>query len=408
VHFLYLADSDVPEHHNLFLGSLHNSERTVLIPRASSNAVYANGYLFFNHHGLLMAQPFDVRTRTIDAQPVAIAEPVQQPPGHDHRTDFSVAGNGTLLYRSKQSPASWLDWRDRSGQRRSFISTPAEYSEPSFSPDEQRVALAVFDPKPSQRFGYGVNGVRGDIWLLDRETGAQSQFTSGPAADWGPLWSPDGRSIIFSSNRRGDLELFHRDASSDQDTADPLATRGSNPVAQSWSPDGRFVLYSAFDEKSRMDLWLLPMFGDRAAVPLLQSEFSEQQGQISPDGRWFAYTSDESGREEVYVRRFPKGDAKIRVSATGGGDPRWRRDGSELFYIAIDRQLMAVPVKAGTTFQYGDAVALFDTRMPPHWYEARNLYEVSKNGRFLFMTPLEDDRSTPFTIVLNPTKPSRD
>jgi eukaryotic-like serine/threonine-protein kinase len=119
----------------------------------------------------------------------------------------------------------------------------------------------------------------------------------------------------------------------------PLATKGLNPAATSWSQDGRFLAYATFDRKTRSDVWLLPMSGDRTPIPVLQSEFGEEQGQISPDGRWLAYTSDESGRPEVWVTALPKAITKWRISAGGGGDPRWRPDGSELFYIAADRQL---------------------------------------------------------------------
>ena len=143
------------------------------------------------------------------------------------------------------------------------------------------------------------------------------------------------------------------------------------------------------------------MSGDRTPIPLLHSEFHENQGQISPDGRWFAYMSDESGREEVYVSTFPKPTTKRRVSTAGGADPRWRPDGKELFYVAEDRQLMAVSVKPGATFEHGVPAALFDIGVPPHWCGARNLYDVSRDGRFLTMSPVEDERSAPVTIVLN-------
>ena len=179
-------------------------------------------------------------------------------------------------------------------------------------------------------------------------------------------------------------------------------SEGMNPVAQSWSRDGRLLVFAAFDPTMHMDLWLLPMSGDRTPVPLLRTDASEYQGQISPDGRWIAYTSNASGQEEVYVQSFPSpGPQKWKVSASGGGDPRWRSDGRELFYIAADRRLMAVPVKLATTFAHEMAVPLFDTGVPPSWYEARNLYDVSRDGSFLFMTPVEDDRTLPFTMVLN-------
>ena len=181
-----------------------------------------------------------------------------------------------------------------------------------------------------------------------------------------------------------------------------LGASDSYPVAQSWSPDGRFLVYTAFDPKRRTDLWLLPMAGDRTPVPLVASNFSESQAQISPDGRWLAYASDESGRFEVYVQRFPEAGDKRRVSTDGGGDPRWSRDGRELFYIAADRHLMSVAVTTNGRLAPGGPQRLFDTGMPPDWYYARNVYDVGRDGQFLFMAPVQEDRSAPFTILVNP------
>ncbi len=398
-HFLYLADSNVPEHHNLFVGALDGNERQRLFP-LGSNAAYSDGYLVFARDRQLVAQPFDASRLALTGEAVTLVERVQQQ--SDHKTDFSVSANLVLVYRTMQSPATRLVWRDRTQLHSTLVGTPGEYTEPALSPDETRVAIDLFDPRPSKRFGYGVGRVRSDIWILDRSSGAASQFTSDPAADWGPVWSPDGRSIVFSSNRRRDnLELYRKNATGDGPDELLLAANGTNPVAQSWSPDGKHLLYSAFDPKTHMDLWLLPMSGDHTPMPLLRSEFSEEQGQISPNGRWFAYTSNEFGRSEVYVQSFPEPGAKWQISMNGGGDPRWRRDGKELFYIAADRRLMAVAVKTGATFEQAPAVLLFDTGVPPQWYFARNLYDVSRDGQFLFMTPVEDDRSSPFTVVLN-------
>lgn len=399
---LYLADSSVQEHHTLFVASLGGGTPKPILARAASNAVYgANGYLFFARDRQLLAQRFDANAHVLVGTPITITDFVQQQQGFDHKTDVSVATNGLVLYRSMQSPATRMVWRDREEWLSPLIDTPAEYSEPAFSPDDSRIAIGLFDPSLSKRFGYGP-GIVGDIWIVDRATGARSQFTSHPAADWGPVWSPNGRTIVFSSNRRGKLELFERDVAGAEGDERPIATEGQNPVAQSWSPDGKFVVYSAFDPVTLGDLWRLPTSGDRTPVPLVRTKFAEEQGQIAPDGRWFAYTSHESGRPEVYVQRFPiSSEAPRRVSTHGGADPRWRRDGKELFYIGVDRQLVAVPVQTGSSFNHGAAAPLFDVGVPPFWYEARNLYDVTRDRRFLFMAPVEDDRSMPYTVLVN-------
>jgi Tol biopolymer transport system component len=284
-----------------------------------------------------------------------------------------------------------------------FIDTPAEYTEPTLSPDETRVAYDVFDPNRSERFGYGPARVRGNIVVHDRVKGVSVPLTENPAGAWAPVWSPDGRFLVYSTHRGDDiLELVIKDAADPAAVERPLKTTGRLPGATSWSPDGRFLLYTAFDHKTGTDIWLLPMAGDRTPIPLVRSEYSDYQARVSPDGRLLAYVSTESGRQEVYVQSFPTLTTKRRISSAGGADPQWRRDGKEIFYVAEDRQLMAVPISTEGSFKHGEAVPLFDTGMPPSWYEARNLYDVSRDGRFLFMQPVEDDRSAPVTVVLNP------
>lgn len=401
--FLYLADSSEPAPHNLFVGSLTSDERTQVLPLARSNAVCArDGYLVFGLERRLVAQAFDTERLVLTGEPVTLVEEVLQPSGLTHKTDFSISDSGVLAYRSLGGFDTRVVWRDRSGQPSPILTTPAEYFEPTLSPDGRRLAVGVFDHRPSRRFGLNVAAVVSDIWIVDLATGESSQFTSHPGTDFDPVWSPDGQRIVFSSNRRHvhQPDLYQKNA--DGTGAEELLL--DDPVrkhAEDWSPDGRFVVYGSFDEKTNSDLWLLPMLGDRTPRALLRTEFNEEQARISPDGRWFAYTSQKSGRSEVYVRSFPGAEHETQISTTGGGDARWRADGKEVFYIAEDRQLMAVAVKAGTAFEHGPAVALFDTGMPPHWGAGRNHYDVSRDGRFIFMAPIADDRSSPFIVVLN-------
>ena len=255
--------------------------------------------------------------------------------------------------------------------------------------------------RPSARFGFNVGRVTSDIWIVDASTGRASRFTFDPGADFDPVWAPSGDRIVFSSNRRGPLDLYEKRVSGDA-SEELLLESPLSKHAQSWSPDGRFLVYATFEAKTKGDLWMLAMTGDRTPVPLLRTPFNEEQASISPDGRWYAYTADESGRDEVYVQPFPPSGAKWQVSTGGGGDARWRADGRELFYIAEDRRLMSIAIKSGNTFDPGAATPVLDTGMPPHWGEARNHYDVSRDGkRFLFMAPVDDDRSAPFTVVVN-------
>jgi Tol biopolymer transport system component len=390
-HFIYLAQAGDGDS-SVFVAALDGSSRRRILSVQSRVVHSANGYLLHQRERQLVAQPFDVQRFELTGEPFTLADRAQ---------GFHTA-SGILAYRTPQSPANRLVWRDRAGRSSPLANTPTDYTEPILASDDTRLAYALFDPPPSSRYGYGRFHVRGNIHVVDQAKGLTSQLTSNPEGAWGPVWSPDGRSIVFSLHRGNDvLELVQKDAADPHAAELPLITAGSKPVATSWSQDGRFLVYVTYDPGTRADIWALPMSGDRTPIPLLQSKFAEEQGQISPDGRWLAYTSHESGRSEVYITTFPKVTTKWKISSDGAGDPRWARDGKELFYIAEDRQLMAVPIKGGTTFAHGPPVALFDTGVPMFWYEARNVYDVSRDGRFLFMSPVEDDRSLPVTIVLN-------
>ncbi len=398
--FVYLADSSSTEHHNLFVGTLTSNERRHVLSRANSNAVYApEGYLLFALERRLVAQPFDASRLVLTGKPATLVDEIRQS-GPAHKTDFSVSNAGILAYRSPGGFDTRIIWRDRGGREATLIGTPAEQFEPTLSPDEKLIALDLFDHRPSRRFGFNVSAVVSDIWIVDSSTGVATQFTEDPGAEFDPVWSPDGRTIVFSSNQSGVLNLYEKDVNGDEEARLLLDSVGDKH-AFDWSPDGRFVVYGMFDASTRTDLWLLPMFGERTPRPLLRTEFDETQAQISPDGRWFAYVSGRSGRSEIYVRSFPNPGREYQVSTTGGGDARWRADGKELYYVGEDRRLMAVALDTRNSVEFGPATPLFDTGMPPYWGAARNLYDVRRDGRFLLMAPIADDRSSPFNITLN-------
>jgi Tol biopolymer transport system component len=402
-HFLYLAHGgeNRKEHHNLFVGALDGTPARRLFAAASNVTYSATGHLVFVRERQLMMQPFDPTRLAITGEAVIFGDRIHEANDADHRADFSVSANGILAYRTMQSPASRLLWHGRSSPLTALVDAPAEYFDPTFSPDESRVAIARFDPRPSPRFGFGVVGVRSDIWTIDRATGVASQVTFDPGIDWGPVWAPDGRSMVFSSNRHGPVQLFQKNLSGSDGEERPLTATGSNPVADSWSPDGSLLVYTAHDQNTRADLWLLPMRGEPAPRPLVRTAFGEEHGRISPDGRWIVYTSDLSGQREVYVQSFPHAASAVRVSVHGGSDARWRPDGRELYYVTEERQLMAVAVKLSASFEHAAPVPLFAMTAPPRWYYARNLYDVSRDDRFLLMTPIEDDRTVPLTVVVN-------
>jgi Tol biopolymer transport system component len=248
-----------------------------------------------------------------------------------------------------------------------------------------------------------------DVWLIEVTRGTVSRFTSDRATDAAPLWSPDGRRVIFRSDRNGKFDLFEKPANGSSDE-EPLLMTGQDKQSLDWSSDGRFLLYATQDPKTGSDLWALPLEGERKPFAVAQTGFEETQGQFSPDGHWIAYASNETGRYEIYVRPFPDAGGKWQLSTAGGIYPRWRPDGRELFYVAPDNGLVGVPLQvaaATRTVTPGAPVALFQTRLATggntgvSGYAARPQYAVAADGRFLMNVTAEDTVTSPITIAQN-------
>jgi Tol biopolymer transport system component len=235
------------------------------------------------------------------------------------------------------------------------------------------------------------------------ERGISSRFTFDPGRDFFPVWSPDGSRIVFSSLRGAPPNLYLKLASGVA-AEEPLLKPDRPRIPSSWSADGRFLVFGYLHPKTRWDIWVLPMSGDRQPFPFAQTEFDERTGEISPDGHWMAYASDESGNLEVYVRPFPVGPGKWQVSRDGGDEPHWRRDGKELFYLSGDKRLVAVEVRVNpTAFEVGVSTALFAPR--PTGIESQsawNRYAVTADGqRFLVNTIGGDSTATGITVALD-------
>jgi dipeptidyl aminopeptidase/acylaminoacyl peptidase len=364
------------------IGSLDSKDKKRLLS-VSGTIAYAAGHLLFVRDGTLVAHPFDPNRLQVTGDPIPVAEEVEV--SHSF-SEFSVSDSGVLAYqRRSANKTDGLIWLDRRGKQLGSIAAPANYSVHRLSPDEKRVAGSRLDE----------SGV-GDIWLLELSRGITSRFTSDPAFDWVPVWSPDGSRIVFNSNRKGSMDLYLK-ALSGGGLEEVLLESNTLKLPTDWSRDDRFILYEDADSNTnRSDLWVLPLSGDRKPMPFLQTPFAELQGQFSPNGRWIAYMSDESGRFEVYVQSFPAPGGKWQISTDGGTMPRWRRDGKELFYLAADRKLMAVEVKADSTFSSVPR-ALFAA--PP--FPDRS-YSVTADGqRFLFNSSRKEAVSTPITVVIN-------
>jgi eukaryotic-like serine/threonine-protein kinase len=387
--FLYFTLSGAPATQGIYAGSLDSKETKRLLGTDSS-AVYASpGYLLFRREGTLMAQAFDPKKLNLTGEPFSIAEHVGAGP---YYTYLTISENGVLAYHSGDPAKTQLVWFDRGGKQLGVIGSPGDYFDPALSPDGKRIAFDSIDPQTSNR----------DLWVLELTRGTTSRLTVDPAGDWFPVWSPDSSRIVFSSGRGGIYDLYQKAASGAG--SDGLLLKSSNskfPI--DWSMDGRFILYDSYDAKSKADIWVLPLEGDRQPFPFLQTEFNEQQARFSPNGKWVAYTSDESGTTQVYVQSFPISGSKWQVSTGGGDQPRWWRDGQELFYLAADGKLMTVAVKAETVFEAGITKPLFEMHSPTvAGIPFQNSYAVTADGqRFLVRSAMEQTTSTAITVLVN-------
>jgi Tol biopolymer transport system component len=398
--FLYLLVSDDPNRQGIYVSSLAHPETRVHIVHTRLRAAYAQppdsatGYLLFMRDRMLVAQPFDIRAMRLIDEPVTIAEDVSTHSGLSGAA-FSSSDTGLLVYRSGDAiEQTKLSWFDRRGSRVGEGGAQHGYSGLRLSPDGQRVAVSrreADDP--------------GEIWVLEFAGGRTTRMTFDPQADACPVWSRDGRQMAFSSDRSGTRQIYRKSISGVGEESQ-LTTGDGAKCVQDWSPDGRYLLYS--DVRATADLWMLPLDGaDRTPVPAVQTPFEETDGQFSPDGKWIAYTSNEAGRNEVYVTASdPKpGGARERwpVSVSGGHAPRWRGDGKELFYVAADnRSVMSAQVRVSATAVETSAPAqLFAVPMSGVAADPSFTYDVTSDGnRFLMLEPTAVQTS-PLTVLVN-------
>jgi Tol biopolymer transport system component len=389
-HFLYAGRSGTVDQSWTMVGSL-NSNETKRLMNFTGNTVYvAPGYLLTMRQLTLVAQAFDPEKLELTGEPFPVVEGVDRIPGLGFGF-FSVSQTGLLVYRSGSGGNVELAWFDRGGKQLGTLGTPSAYNNPALSPDEKRLAVSIIDP---------LGRLTADIWLIDLTSGSQTRLTFDPGAESSPTWKPDGSSIAFHMTRDGPLNIYEK-AANGAGNEEPLLKSDNSKLPTDWSTDGKFILYQEQNPKTGSDLWVLPVSGDQKPFPFLQTNAAEVQGQFSPNGKWIAYTSNESGIYQIYVRSFPSG-GQWQISTNGGGDPRWRHDGKELFYISPDRKLMAVDVKGdGPTFEAGVPKTLFEMRvrgLPG----PRNYYVVSHDGqRFLVAATPVEAASTPMTVVLN-------
>jgi eukaryotic-like serine/threonine-protein kinase len=388
-HFLfYGADR---ERHGIFVGELGSTETTFLTS-SDFQAKYAEpGYLLFVRGETLLAQPFDATHLTLHGEPRVIAEGIWGFAGAA-RASFSVSSTGALAYINATLWNTQLTMVDRSGRSLGAVRPPAHVADgPQISPDGSRLAISF------------LTGLKPDVWIVNLSTGASARATFSADATV-PLWSSDNRHFLFSATPPSSSpQLVLKDSEGDR-AEKVIAMLDGASRAWDWSRDGRFVVYGQLSEQGSAELWVLPLEGDRKPYLFAQSGYHKTEAQIAPNGRWLAYTSYESGRDEVYVQSFPQPGDKRQVSTAGGMQPRWRADGKELFYLGADQNLMAVPVTTEGAFEAGSPKALFKTRLIPQGSQSvyfPTKYDVMPDGRRFVIDGPPEDPGPPITVVLN-------
>ncbi len=386
-HFLYSGRSSDPSKSAIYVGDLESKERRRIQP-VGSNAVYSPpDFLLFVRERTLMAQAFDASRIRTSGEPFAIAERVDFITGN-MQAGFSASENGILAYYSGGGTNlnSQLTWFDRSGKKLGVLGEPGSFVQPVISPDGLTLAADRLDPQSGTY----------DVWHYDLARGSPSRLTFGGKQDGYPIWSPDGASIVFSSNRTGHYQLY-RKALSSAGKEELLVDSPRDQFPSDWSHDGRYLVYYQIDPVTKYDIWVLPLSGDRKPFPLLASEFNEHRAKLSPDGRWLAYTSDETSWDEIYIQSFPSLGKKWKVSVNGGTRPVWSRDGRELFYIGADRKVTVTAVKAGAKIETGTPTPLFETRQ-----SVTRFFDVSPDGRrFLLIDPLPEAGTPTMNLLTN-------
>ncbi|HEY3122138.1 MAG TPA: protein kinase [Vicinamibacteria bacterium] len=380
----------------VYLGELDSSSKKQLL-RSTVSAVYApGGSLLFEQGGTLMMQGLDERSGSLRGTPTALEDHVTARVGPSHLA-VSISDTGVMAYwwggPSKGRLTTELLWIDRTGRPLGRIGDAALYASPSLSADGRRLVVSRFNADTFTQ----------DLWTYDFASGVGSRlsFPTSSTGRWtAPVWSPDGRQIAYAVNK-GIAELNRVEADGGPEI--PLLKPGTyySMHPSDWSPDGSFVVYQAPVAGTGWDVWAFDLREERPR-PLVQAPANQVQGRVSPDGRWLAYSSDESGTFEVYVQPLSSPGGKRQVSTSGGSQPLWSRDGKELFYVAADNAVTAVPVTAGARFEVGRAVRLFQTRalpmVAPFWLN----YAVSPDGsRFLVNSVLPDAPPPTITVVLN-------
>ncbi|MGD1148653.1 MAG: protein kinase [Thermoanaerobaculaceae bacterium] len=396
-HFLYWAGNPTAssqETKGIYVGTLDEKGQRFLL-QADSDALYAlPGYLLYLREQSLMAHPFDAGSLKFKGEAFPVAEDVASPESY-RLGRFSVSQDRSLVYLTGQNDRSQAIWLNASGQDVGPVGDAAIVGGIRLSPGGQTLAEIVQEPQTKNV----------DVWLVDLARGVKTRFTFDPAADFDPVWSPDGSRIAWASNTKGHFDLYVK-SSTGAGEAETLLASEADKYCTDWSRDGRFVAYTQLDPKGNngADIWILPLFGDRTPYPFLATPFNEGNAVFSPDGRWLAYQSNESGKSEIYITPFPQAGGKWQVSQGGGLTPSWRADGQELYYSTPDGRLMEVSVAAkGPAVEVGAPREFSKVQMaspnPGAWS-----YAVAPKSDRVLLLQSEKGAAVPLTLVTHWTE----
>ena len=398
-HFFYYIVASRKETSGIYLGSLDGQVKEGLLGDASHPRYVAaasgaeGGWLLFRREGTLLAQPFDARRLKLTGESFSVVERLGETSGGGY-SKYAVSANGMLVYDSNTRQSRQLLWMDRNSGQARLLDNVTTTGTLWLAPDGKRFVTDRIDRQTNNT----------DLWLYDVTGANATRFTFDPAGDFYPLWSPDGSRIIWDSNRKGEFQLYQKAVNGvGQEEVFLGADKNRFRRPSDWSRDGRFFIYTENNPKTRQDIWVWPVADKQPPWPFAATEADEGAAKLSPDGRWLAYVSDETGRSEVYVQSFPERSGKRQVSTDGGSGVRWRQDGKEeLFYHALDGKLMVVRVKSGAGFETDPPVALFEFRRGVTSGANLPSYDVTADGqRFLLNAMVETQTAAPLTVVVN-------